>query len=171
MPSRRSYKTQLLLLSLGALLLLVPTSMAPGQERETPLVKAVANSRAAVVNLRGRKTVSSDASNLTSDTVKQVNGMGTGVIIDPRGYVLTNYHVVDGVRQIQVTTADRQQTTGELIAHDPQTDLAILKIKTDRPLKTIEIGTSSDLMLAETVAAVGNAYGYEHTVTVGIISQ
>ena len=171
MPSRRSYKTQLLLLSLGALLLLVPTSMAPGQERETPLVKAVANSRAAVVNLRGRKTVTSDASNLTSDTVKQVNGMGTGVIIDPRGYVLTNYHVVDGVRQIQVTTADRQQTTGELIAHDPQTDLAILKIKTDRPLKTIEIGTSSDLMLAETVAAVGNAYGYEHTVTVGIISQ
>ncbi|MCH2183451.1 MAG: trypsin-like peptidase domain-containing protein [Mariniblastus sp.] len=171
MPSRCSYKTQLLLLSICAMLLPVPTSRVDAQDRETPLVKAVANVRAAVVNLRGRKTVSSDASSLSSDTVKQVNGMGTGVIIDPRGYVLTNYHVVDGVQQIQVTTVEGHQTTGKLVAHDPETDLAILKIESDRPLKTIEIGTSSDLMLAETVAAVGNAYGYEHTVTVGIISQ
>jgi serine protease Do len=97
--------------------------------------------------------------------------MGTGVIIDSRGYVLTNYHVVQGVREIEVTTADGQGTTAKLLAHDPQTDLAILKIDLARPLPTIKIGTSSDLMLGETVTAVGNAYGYEHTVTVGIISQ
>ncbi len=171
MLSRCSYKTQLLLLSMCALMLPASWSYADGGDRETPLVRAVANCRTAVVNLRGRKTVNSDHSRLSSDTVKQVNGMGTGVIIDSRGYVLTNYHVVEGVKQIQVTMADRQKTTAQLIAHDPATDLAILKLKTDQPLETIEIGTSSDLMLAETVAAVGNAYGYEHTVTVGIISQ
>ena len=64
-----------------------------------------------------------------------------------------------------------QKTTARLLAHDPETDLAILKIELAKELPTIRLGTSSDLMLAETVAAVGNAYGYEHTVTVGIISQ
>lgn len=122
-----------------------------------------------VVNLRGRKTVAAD---IGSDAEsKQVNGMGTGVIIHPRGYVLTNYHVVQGVKRIEVTTSDRQKTTAKVLAHDPETDLAILKIDLPRELPTIRIGSSSDLMLAETVAAVGNAYGYEHTVTVGIVSQ
>jgi len=125
-----------------------------------------------VVNLRGRKTVRSDAGDASrSGELKQVNGMGTGVVIDSRGYVLTNYHVVQGVREIEVTTADRQRTTAKLLAHDPETDLAILKVDLVRPLPRIKIGTSSDLMLAETVTAVGNAYGYEHTVTVGIVSQ
>ena len=137
--------------------------------RNTPLVKAIKGCSQSVVNLRGRKTVSSD---IGSDSEsKQVNGMGTGVIIDSQGYVLTNYHVVQGVKKIEVTTSDRQKTTAKVLAHDPETDLAILKIELPRELPTIRIGSSSDLMLAETVAAVGNAYGYEHTVTVGIVSQ
>ncbi len=139
--------------------------------RVTPLVKAVRNCNMSVVNLRGRKTVRADDGDSKISELKQVNGMGTGVVIDSRGYVLTNYHVVQGVREIEVTTADRQRTTAKLLAHDPETDLAILKVDLARPLPRIKIGTSSDLMLAETVMAVGNAYGYEHTVTVGIISQ
>ena len=139
--------------------------------RYSPLVAAVADCRMSVVNLRGRKTVPVDPSKSSStQKLKQVNGMGTGVVIDSRGYVLTNYHVVQGVKTIEVTTADHQQTTAELLAHDTDTDLAILKINTENPLPTIKIGTSSDLMLAESVTAVGNAYGYEHTVTLGIIS-
>ena len=138
-------------------------------DRQTPLVRAVSACKASVVNLRGRKIVKSDETR--SGDVKHVNGMGTGVVIDSRGYILTNYHVVQGVRKIQVTTSDRQKTIAQLIAHDPETDLALLKIDLDQQLPVIPIGTSSDLMLAETVAAVGNAYGYEHTVTVGIISQ
>ena len=137
--------------------------------RYTPLVRAVQNCKRSVVNLRGRKSVPAD-SGLGSQKLKQVNGMGTGVVIDSRGYVLTNYHVVQGVKVIEVTTADRKKTTAQLLAHDPETDLAIIKIKTSEPLPTIKIGTSSDLMLAEQVAAVGNAYGYEHTVTLGIVS-
>ncbi len=139
--------------------------------RVTPLVRAVQNCSASVVNLRGRKTVPAQSGDSSGQKLKQVNGMGTGVIIDPRGFVLTNYHVVQGVKEIEVTTSENIKTTATLVAHDPVTDLAILRIKLGKPLNTIKIGTSSDLMLAETVTAVGNAYGYEHTVTVGIISQ
>ena len=170
MRFRTSFLIGLLLIQSCSLCLSTNSAIADTQSRETPLVRAVANCKASVVNLRGRKTVP-DKSKLTTGSVKHVNGMGTGVIIDPRGYILTNYHVVQGVKQIEVTTGDRTKTTGRLIAHDPDTDLAIIKITLPKKLSTIEIGTSSDLMLAETVAAVGNAYGYEHTVTVGIISQ
>ena len=147
------------------------TATAENSSRETPLVRAVAGCSSSVVNLRGRKTVPSEKKNSSDAAVKQVNGMGTGVVIDPRGYILTNYHVVQGVKKIEVTTHDRTKTVGRLLAHDPVTDLAILKIDIDEPMPVIRTGTSTDLMLAETVAAVGNAYGYEHTVTVGIISQ
>ena len=96
--------------------------------------------------------------------------MGTGVVIDPRGYILTNHHVVDGVRDIQVTLADGQSLSARLVAHDIKTDLAIIKVDSSEDLPLITMGTSSDLMPGETVIAVGNAYGYEHTVTRGIIS-
>ena len=119
--------------------------------RYTPLVRAVENSRLSVVNLRGRKTVPS--ANESDDKLKQVNGMGTGVVIDSRGYILTNYHVVQGVKIIEVSTAEREKTTARLLAHDPETDLAILKIETRKPLPTIKLGSSSDLMLAEQVTA------------------
>ena len=108
----------------------------------TPVVRAVRNASPAVVNIQGQKSVIE-----TTDTVrqvsKQVNGMGTGVIIDPRGYILTNYHVVDGVKRIEVTLADRTAYVAKLVARDP----------TDRPgdhqdrirrqkLPVITIGTS-----------------------------
>ncbi len=169
LSARNSLKLSILLM------IAFSTSSVFGEEssRMTPLVKAVAHCSPSVVNLRGRKTVSDDKTSDHNGTsnVKQVNGMGTGVVIDSRGYVLTNYHVVQGVKRIEVSTSNRIKTTGKLVAHDPVTDLAILKIETVEPLPVIKIGASNDLMLAETVAAVGNAYGYEHTVTVGIISQ
>ena len=96
--------------------------------------------------------------------------MGTGLVSDPRGYVLTNFHVVDGVRQINVTLANGRRYVAQLVAHDRETDLAVIRIRTPHALPVIEIGTSSDLMAGESVVAVGNAYGYEHTVTTGIIS-
>jgi serine protease Do len=134
------------------------------------MVQAVQQCRKSVVNLRGRKSVP-DTSERAGTKIKQVNGMGTGIVIDSRGYVLTNYHVVQGVKEIEVTTFDDLQTTAVLLAHDPETDLAIIKVNLKTALPKIKMGSSSDLMLAETVIAVGNAYGYEHTVTEGIISQ
>ena len=167
-------RSTLLLFSLAAILVLCPFESdrlnANESNRRTALVNAVEQCKRSVVNLRGRKTVR-ESSDSAGKEVKHVNGMGTGVVIDSRGYILTNYHVVQDVREIKVTTGTNETTTAKLIAHDRETDLAILKIETREPLPVINIGTSTDLMLAETVAAVGNAYGYEHTVTVGIISQ
>jgi serine protease Do len=139
--------------------------------RETPLVKAVRRARPSVVNIRGEKTVSAmDVQPGAADGPRRVNGMGTGVVVDPRGYIVTNHHVVDGVRQILITTADRRQYTARLIAHDLETDLALVKIDPVEELPVITIGTSADLMPVEPVVAVGNAYGYEHTATRGVIS-
>ncbi|NUQ62408.1 MAG: trypsin-like peptidase domain-containing protein [Pirellulales bacterium] len=137
--------------------------------RQTPIVKAVQRARPSVVNIRGEKTITSDAQT-SQETGRRVNGMGTGVVVDSRGYLLTNHHVVDGVREIQVTMADGQRYTARLVARDPETDLAVIKIDPAQPLEPVLVGTSSDLMPGEPVVAVGNAYGYEHTVTRGIIS-
>jgi len=135
----------------------------------TPIVRAVQGARPSVVNIRGEKTVAAPQTD-PSATGRRVNGMGTGVVIDPRGYVVTNYHVVEGVREIRVTLADKRRFTAKLIARDMGTDLAIIKINVGEELPVITFGTSDDLMPGETVVAVGNAYGYEHTVTRGIIS-
>ncbi len=139
--------------------------------RFTPMVRAVQGAAPSVVNIHGKKTVRSDVDPITrSATLKQVNGMGSGAIIDERGYVITNYHVIDGVRRIQVTLHDGQTVTAKLVAHDDKTDLAIIKLNVTKPLSVIKVGTSDDLMLAEPVVAIGNAYGYKHTVTKGSVS-
>ncbi len=157
----------------GLLPVQAQTPRTTSKHRMTPLVQAVANVRPSVVNLRGKKTLRSNNDNAgaRTQTVRQVNGMGTGVIIDPSGYILTNFHVVEDVKQIQVTLADGTATMGRLISHDNKTDLALIKIQVNQPLPTIPLGTSTDVMLAETVAALGNAYGYEDTVTRGIVSE
>lgn len=146
---------------------------ADDDDRLTPLVRAVAHARPSVVNIRGSKSVPEDTatSHVGAQQMKQVNGMGTGVVIDARGYILTNFHVVQDVTQIRVTTFDRETLNGQLVARDERTDLALLKIEPNKPLAPIPLGSSKGVMLAESVAAIGNAYGYEHTVTEGIVSE
>ena len=96
--------------------------------------------------------------------------MGTGVVIDSRGYIITNHHVVNGVHEIMVTSADGCRRVAKLLARDLETDLALIKIDPPNPMPVMPLGDSADLMAGETVIAVGNAYGYEHTVTRGILS-
>ncbi len=100
----------------------------------------------------------------------RVSGMGSGVIIDRRGYILTNHHVVDKVQGIMVQLSDGTTYPARLLQFDPVMDLAILKVNSPRPLSAIDLGTSGDLMVGETVITIGNAFGYENTVSVGIIS-
>ena len=139
--------------------------------RRTAIVRAVDQAAVAVVNIHGRKTVRSEERAYNSgENFRQVNGMGTGILVDERGYILTNHHVVNGVSRIQVTLHDKRTLVGRLIDHDHATDLAIIKISVKDKLPTIKVGTSRDLMLAEPVVAVGNPYGYGHSVTRGIIS-
>jgi serine protease Do len=139
-------------------------------ERMTPVVRATQSARPSVVNIHGEKVVGGDSTGGMPGDRRRVNGMGTGIVIDERGYIITNHHVVDGVRKILVTTHDLQTHLATLVSHDPKTDLAIIKIEAPQPLTVITIGTSADLMPGETVIAMGNAFGYEHTVTTGIVS-
>ncbi len=139
--------------------------------RRTAIVEAVERVRNAVVNIQGRKLVRAESAEAGGgEPFRQVNGMGTGVIIDPRGYILTNFHVVENVESIQVTLADRRSFIARLVSNDAVTDLAIIKIDADDSLTVMPCGVSSDLMPGEPVIALGNAFGYEHTVTRGIIS-
>ena len=138
--------------------------------RHTPVVTAVKKTRRSIVNIHGRKTIRSDTAESRNRTVRLVNGMGTGVVIDRRGYILTNYHVIEDVEKIHVTLANQERVIGKLINYDAANDLAVIKIPSQSSLRLIDIGTSGDLMEGETVIAIGNAYGYNHTVSEGIIS-
>ena len=145
-------------------------SAADASQRLTPIVRAVRDCSPAVVNIQGQKSISESADG-SPTTTRQVNGMGTGIVVDPRGYIMTNHHVVDGVRRINVTLSGGQTYIASIVARDKQTDLAIIRIRTPKiSCPSVRVGTSRDLMAGETVIAVGNAFGYEHTVTTGIIS-
>ncbi len=140
-----------------------------GSLRYTAVVKAIRAVEPAVVNIEGNKPAKPNGAPAGAEG-PQVNGMGAGVIIDPRGYILTNQHVVQDVKRIDVTLNNGRQLVGRLIARDPETDLALVKVDADKPLPVIRCGTSSDLMRGERVIAIGNPFGYHHTVTEGIIS-
>ena len=155
----------------GALLFGQASFSCASDARHSPIVQAVNRARAAIVNIHGEKSVPVDETKSGQpENLRRVNGMGTGVVIDERGYIVTNHHVVDGVPKIQVTLSDETTYIARLLSSDPATDLAIIRIDAGRPLTVIPIGASNDLMIGETVIAVGNAYGYSHTVTHGIIS-
>ena len=105
-----------------------------------------------------------------ADAERTFNGMGSGIIIDERGYIITNYHVVKDIRRIQVKTHDEKDYVATLVAHDADTDLALIKIETRTPLRPITFGRSNDLMPGEVCLAIGNPYGYISSLTDGRIS-
>lgn len=96
-------------------------------------------------------------------------GMGSGFIFDPRGYVLTNRHVVEGADEIEVILKSDEKYPARLVAADPQTDIAILKIK-GRRFPAAKLGNSDTLQVGDWVLAVGNPFGLMKTVTAGIVS-
>jgi serine protease Do len=95
--------------------------------------------------------------------------MGSGVIISPDGYVITNNHVVDGAAELLVTLPDKREFKGKVVGADPKTDVAVVKIDA-KDLPYVNWGDSSKLQVAEYVLAVGNPFGLNSTVTLGIVS-
>jgi serine protease Do len=95
---------------------------------------------------------------------------GSGVIVDPKGYILTNNHVVENAREITVRLSDSRKFTATLVGRDPKTDLAVLKIDSPDPLPVAEMGDSDRLKVGQWAIAIGNPFGLDRTVTVGIIS-
>ena len=96
-------------------------------------------------------------------------GLGSGVIVSPNGYILTNNHVVEGADDIEVVLNDTRRAKAKVIGTDPETDLAILKIELDK-LPVIVLGSSDTLQVGDSVLAIGNPFGVGQTVTSGIVS-
>jgi Do/DeqQ family serine protease len=96
-------------------------------------------------------------------------GLGSGVIVSPEGYILTNNHVIEGAAEIQITLSDSRRAIAQVIGTDPETDLAILRIDLER-LPVITLGNSDTAQVGDRVLAIGNPFGVGQTVTSGIVS-
>ncbi len=152
----------------------------PVNLRRTVTVEVVEKTKGAVVNVSAKKLVSRQRQAMVSPFMPPMafgpvvrvpaDSLGSGFIIHPDGYVVTNNHVVDQALGISVELADGRKLPAELISTDPDADLALLRIHSDTPLPTVELGDSSDLMIGEPVIAVGNPMGYSHSVSTGIVS-
>ena len=97
-------------------------------------------------------------------------GAGTGFLIDAEGHILTNHHVIDGADRIMVKFSDGRSLRAEVVGSDPDTDIALIKVSSERRFPYAVLGDSNDLRVGEWVCAIGNPLAYEHTVTVGVVS-
>lgn len=173
----------------GVLALLVCAGSAgaevpEGDPRVTPVVRAYRKARPAVVNISSRKLIRSRMGFFGEDLFREmfpdfgrsrrvpVHSLGSGVIIHPAGYVVTNAHVVRSAEEVRAQFADKAEHLADVVAADLQSDLAILKLRRppESPLPHLPLGRSDDLMVGETVIAVGNPLGLASTVTVGVVS-
>jgi len=136
----------------------------------------------AVVNIDTKRTVKVPAfpfgdfffeffGQAPQDTTREmtVPAVGSGFIVRPDGYVLTNNHVIEGAKEIVVTLADGRRLNGKVMGRDPRYDLAVVKIDATR-LPAVELGDSDGIRPGDFAIAIGNPYGLQHTVTAGIIS-
>lgn len=147
---------------LGAALacLLTAAAVRADYPRRTPIVEAVQKTRAAVLTIRARR----------GETGAGRESIGTGVVVDERGFIVTNAHVVDGAGRVSVEFADHAELPAQVVAADAESDLAVLSVNAGRLLPALVVGPSSDLMVGEPVIAVGHPYGYTNTVSTGIVS-
>ena len=168
--------------------------MGPGQSlafaderynRRTPLVRAVEKVSPAVVNIytteifRSARNPFRNFGNSLFDqffkdflppTKSKKRSLGSGVLINDEGFILTNEHVIAKAAKIHVVLSDKQELDASVIGADIKSDLAIIRINSSKFLPFVEMGRSDDLMIGEQVLAIGNPFGLQHTVTTGIIS-
>jgi serine protease Do len=111
-----------------------------------------------------------DTPNAPKKFKREIKGLGTGMIIDPKGHILTNNHVVAGASNIQVLLDDGRMLAAKLVGSDPKTDLAVIKITAPDPLPHMTFGDSDKIEVGEWVIAIGHPRGLDQTVTQGIIS-
>lgn len=169
------------------LLLLVSVSGLQAAERRTAVVDAVAKARKAVVNIRTEQIVRRRSSpffgfgdsifeqffnDMLPSSSYKTQSLGSGVIIDSKGYILTNAHVVEKASKIFVAlTEQNKELEATLVGEDSRIDLAVLKIVKSGKYLYLRPARSDDLMLGETVIAIGNPLGLGHSITTGIVSS
>jgi Do/DeqQ family serine protease len=178
------------LVALGTVVLMWGRCWSAPYSRENAVVKAVRKVSPAVVNISSEYEVAQHSNpffdfgldpffdSFFRDLFEpryerryKGTSLGSGVIIGGRqGYILTNEHVIARSSRIKVVLKDDREFHAELVGAAPDFDLAVLKIHSDEILPAIEMGNSDDLMIGETVIAIGNPFGFSHTVTTGVIS-
>ncbi|WP_029896265.1 trypsin-like peptidase domain-containing protein [Desulfohalovibrio reitneri] len=184
MLSRRIFLTVFLVL------LLAPGQAARAQDdpRMTPTVRAVRQVAPSVVNItsarmekrapnpfadmfQGFPPMFRDFLNQGRERSVEVTSLGSGVVIDGgKRLVVTNSHVIAGASEVRVNLLDGREFQAELVGADPDFDLAVLRLSGEGDLPQAEMGDSSDLYIGEEVIAIGNPFGYSHTVTTGVLS-
>ena len=152
------------------------------ERRRTPVVDVFEQARDAVVNISstevielrgrgGRRSLLDEFFDMPRrDRTYRRGSVGSGFVIHPDGYIVTNAHVVAQTTEQKAIFADGTEYDAQIIATDDSLDLAVLKIEAERSLPTLPLGRSDDLMIGETVIAIGNPLGYQNTVTAGVVS-
>jgi Do/DeqQ family serine protease len=146
----------------------MPGSMSPAAKSAAPAVVSIATTQARTAHPLANDPWFRFFYGDRQDNNPQM-GLGSGVIVSPEGYILTNNHVVEGAQEIEVTLSDSRRASAKVIGTDPDTDLAVLRITLDR-LPVIAMGNSDTVQVGDKVLAIGNPFGVGQTVTGGIIS-
>lgn len=169
----------------ACLLFSATPAMADREGRRTAVVDVVEQVGPAVVNITAKTTKTyvrplDPFGMLGQLEQRKGESLGSGVIIDPQGYVITNYHVISeqtrGPRAVElaveviITTQEGEEYQAELVGYEVNWDLAILKIHGNKPFQAVKIAYKEDPMIGETVIAAGNPYGLHNTVTTGVVS-
>jgi Do/DeqQ family serine protease len=160
------------------------------ETRENSVVKAIRKVSPAVVNISSQYEIRKNSNPFSGygmdpllenffrdffspelERREQRTSLGSGIIIDGhRGLLLTNTHVVEKATRINVALKDEREFEAIIVGMDPDSDLAVLKINSNQPLPSIQMGNSEEIMIGESVIAIGNPFGFSHTVTTGVVS-
>jgi serine protease Do len=186
--SYRSHFTRARGLCVGTLMLLAPLSSLHGQTpsvatgtnapnlRITNDVRVYQLTKDAVVNISSKHIIAPMPTGneifdrFLNNHPRESQSLGSGFVIHPAGYIVTNEHVIDQATQVDVVFSNGDKLEAEVVATDNEHDLAVLKVTPSKPLPAIALGTSEDLMIGEPVYAIGNPFGYAGTMTRGIVS-
>ncbi len=157
----------------------VPQSPGEVHLSFAPVVKKV---RPAVVNVYASRVETMAHNPLFDDPIfrqffgqqgqesRVAQSLGSGVIVDPSGLVVTNHHVIEGMTDVKVALSDRREFAAKIVLRDPRTDLAVLQIQGDERFPVLELGDSDAIEVGDFVLAIGNPFGVGQTVTQGIVS-
>jgi serine protease Do len=182
-------------MAIGALGLLAPATPASAQARPTNLADLVDSVAEAVVNISATQTVEEKGAEAMPELPKgaplddmfeqffknhgfnngaprphKTSSLGSGFVIDPSGVVITNNHVIGEANDIVVIFTDGRKLKAKIVGKDAKVDVAVLKVESDKPLKTVKFGDSDKMRVGDGVMAVGNPFGLGETVTAGIVS-
>lgn len=162
----------------------IANSSAAGEDsvvfdRHTPIVKVYQKVHKAVVNISGKGVVTTgfsrgydfpDMFDFFAPRRAEVTVLGSGVVVHEDGYIVTNAHVAKDAQNIKISFSDGSELPASVISIDEDKDLAVLRVESAGKLDFVHLGRSDDLMIGETVIAIGNPYGYSNTLTSGVIS-